>query len=153
MRIATRLVAVTAVIAVALTCGPNHGGARQQRKQVQASIAALESAGLELGEFQLTKVVDGDTIRVNGLDSSLRLLGLDAEETFKSDADRRGVEAGFDAYLKNKRGSSPRPTKSATPAGEAAKAWAVQFFAGVDRVRLERDTPTEIRDRYNRYLA
>jgi hypothetical protein len=37
--------------------------------------------------------------------------------------------------------------------GEEAKRWAKSFFAGVKRVRLERDHPKEIRGRYNRYLA
>ncbi len=37
--------------------------------------------------------------------------------------------------------------------GDYAKVWADQWFEGVDKVRLERDHPAEIRDRYNRYLA
>jgi hypothetical protein len=37
--------------------------------------------------------------------------------------------------------------------GMEAKEWAEKFFAGADKVRLERDDPKQIRDRYNRYLA
>ena len=37
--------------------------------------------------------------------------------------------------------------------GEVAKAWAKQFFDGAVKVRVERDHPAEIRDRFNRYLA
>jgi len=51
------------------------------------------------------------------------------------------------------RGGSKRPAKFATPLGDAAKAWAEQWFAGVTTVRLERDDPHEIKDRYRRYLA
>ena len=31
--------------------------------------------------------------------------------------------------------------------------WAKKWFEGVGKVRIERDDPAEIRDRYNRYLA
>ena len=108
---------------------------------------------LVIGEFPLAKVVDGDTIKVDGLDSSLRLLGLDTEETFKHAAERRAYAAGWDSYVKGVRGTSRRPVKFATPMGMEAKAGAEKFFAGVHQVRLERDDPEEIRDRYNRYLA
>ena len=40
-----------------------------------------------------------------------------------------------------------------TPMGDQAKTWAQKFFEGVTTVRIERDHPAEIRDRYNRYLA
>jgi hypothetical protein len=43
--------------------------------------------------------------------------------------------------------------KFATPLGEQAKQWADAWFNDVDVVRLERDDPEEIRDRYGRYLA
>jgi endonuclease YncB( thermonuclease family) len=104
------------------------------------------------------RVVDGDTIRVEGLDSSLRLLGFDAEETFKHDRERRSYQAGWDQYKIAARTGKDgkrlsRPAKFATPMGDVARDWAVAWFAGVDKVRLERDHPAEVRDRYNRYLA
>ncbi|MBI5510556.1 MAG: thermonuclease family protein [Deltaproteobacteria bacterium] len=116
---------------------------------------AADRPGLELGDYPraANAVVDGDTIKVVGLSESLRLLGVDAEETFKNEADRSAAKAGFAAYLKAKRGSSSRPVKMATPMGEAAKEFAKRFFAGVTSVRLERDHPQEIRDRYGRYLS
>ena len=104
-------------------------------------------------DYRVTKVVDGDTIRVDGLDGSLRLLGIDTEETFKSRADREAAAAGLADYMAAKRGDSARPVKMATPMGEQAKRFAQAFFAGVERVRIERDDPQEIRDHYNRYLA
>ncbi|HWU86053.1 MAG TPA: thermonuclease family protein [Kofleriaceae bacterium] len=145
-----RLAALLSLILAA--CKPT-GGERYTRQEAQQSLRKLEAPGLLLGEFRLSKVVDGDTIKVDGLDASLRLLGVDAEETFKSEADRRAVEASWEGYLKAKRGESKHPVKFATPLGEAAKDWAKQWFAGVTRVRIERDDAAEIRDRYDRYLS
>lgn len=126
---------------------------RYTRKQAQKSLLKLETPGLLIGEFTVTKVTDGDTIRVDGLDSALRLLGLDTEETFKSESDRRQFEAGWQQYITAKRGDSPHPVKYPTPLGEDAHAFAKNFFPGAVRVRLERDHPAEIRDAYQRYLA
>jgi len=151
-----------APLAVALTVGLTFGlvasacaghPSRYSRKVAQQSLTRLEAPGLTIGEFRLTKVVDGDTIRVDGLDSSLRLLGIDTEETFKTEGDRRLFEAGWEAYKVAKRHGGLRPGKYATPLGEDGKHYAQHFFDGVDKVRLERDDPAEIRDRYNRYLA
>jgi endonuclease YncB( thermonuclease family) len=114
---------------------------------------AAPAPGLVIGTFRLIKVVDGDTLVVDGLPSSLRLLGIDTEETFKTARDRRAAAAGLAAYMAARRGASPRPVKMATPMGEAAKQFAVDYFAGVREVRLERDDPAEVRDRYRRYLA
>lgn len=129
------------------------GGARYSRKQAQKSLASLEKPGIVVGEFKITKVTDGDTIHVDGLDSSLRLLGIDAEETFKHEPEKREAEAGFEAYAIHARGNAGRPVKYATPMGMIAFDFAKQWFAGVEVVRIERDHPGEIRDRYDRYLA
>ena len=112
-------------------------------------------AGIVLGEFALTKkaIVDGDTVKVDGLDASLRLLGIDTEETFKSDKAWRAYEVGWDQYLANEQAKTSRPIKVPTPLGMDAKHFAEDFFFGVTMVRLERDHPKEIRGRYNRYLA
>lgn len=114
-----------------------------------------ESAGLVLGEFPLKQnaIVDGDTIKVDGLDTSLRLLGIDTEETFKSNKSWREFEVGWEEYIAAKQAQTSRPIKVPTPLGMDAKHWAEDFFVGVTRVRLERDHPKEIRGRYNRYLA
>jgi len=146
------LAALVAAFGIAAGCGPTHT-ARYQRQQAQQSLRKLETPGVVVGEFHLTKVIDGDTISVDGLDSSLRLLGIDTEETFKNEPDRRGVEADWQGYLKAKRGDSKRPVKMATPLGEQAKLFGKKFFEGSTLVRIERDDPRQIRDRYNRYLA
>jgi endonuclease YncB( thermonuclease family) len=150
-RAVRRLLPALAALAV-VACGPTHSS-RYQRKQAQKSLAKLETPGVVIGEFHLTKVTDGDTVRVDGLDSALRLLGIDCEETFKSETDRRMVEADWQSYLKTKRGTSKRPVKMATPLGEQAKLFGKEFFKDSPVVRIERDDARQIRDRYNRYLA
>lgn len=153
MTLSRRLLSSFAALALALgACAPQPS-ARYQRAQVQASLKKLGTPGLVLGEFTLTKVVDGDTVRVDGLDSSLRLAGLDAEETFKNEHDRRGADTDFEEYLSEKRMKGKHPVKAATPMGDAAKDFAKHFFHDQIRVRIERDDPKEIRDRYDRYLA
>jgi endonuclease YncB( thermonuclease family) len=140
------------LLAAALVACPAHN-TRYQRKQAQESLKKLETPGLTIGEFHLTKVTDGDTIRVDGLESSLRLVGLDAEETFKNEHDKRAAETDFAKYMADKRGDGKHPVKAATSMGEAAKEFGKQFFHGAETVRLERDDAREIRDRYDRYLA
>ena len=128
---------------------------RDTKKSLQKRLSAFENPGLLIGEFALADkaVVDGDTVHVQGLGTSLRLLGVDAEETFKYEKERRAYESGWERYMRDMRGSSTRPVKYATPLGDEGKKWAESYFAGVQTVRLERDHPKEIRDYYNRYLA
>ena len=142
---------IAAVLAAQVACTPAPT-ARYQRTQAQASLKKLGAPGLVLGEFTLTKVLDGDTVRVDGLDSSLRLVGLDSEETFKNEFDRRDADTDFDEYLSSKR-KGKGPSKAATPMGDAAKDFAKKFFQGDVKVRVERDDPREIRDTFDRYLA
>lgn len=97
-------------------------------------------------------VVDGDTIRVEGLEGGVRLLFIDTEELFRGH-ERRPAAKDFDAYLKRARGSSPRPVKPGTPMGEEAARFASEFFDGADVVRLERDHVDEARGQFGRLLA
>lgn len=150
-------IAVSGLIAFLSTwgCAANSESRRYSRQQAQDTLSRLEAPGLVIGEFKLAPdpVLDGDTVKVEGLDTTLRLLGIDTEETYKTRDDRRAATADFDTYLRKKRGDSQRPVKAATPLGEEAKRWAKTFFSGVTRVRLERDHPKEIRGVYNRYLT
>ncbi|MBV1857004.1 MAG: thermonuclease family protein, partial [Nannocystaceae bacterium] len=99
-------------------------------------------------------VVDGDTLKVSGLDSSLRLLGIDTEETFKSEKDLRLYESlGFEAYMAKKGEGTDRPAKCATPLGDQAKYFARDFFVGDVSVKLERDHPKDMRGRFGRLLT
>lgn len=147
--------ALVALSAASNGCADSRQARRYNRQRIQESLTRLETPGLVIGEFALARkaVLDGDTIRVEGLDSTMRLLGLDCEETIKNEGDRRQVEDDWPHYLQSKRGSARKPIKAGTPMGEEGKHFAQKFFAGVDRVRLERDDPKEIRDRFDRYLA
>lgn len=145
-----RLIALLAALALAGGCGQQL--VRYDRNNVLAGVKD-DTIGLVIGEFPLAKVLDGDTIRVDGLDASLRLLGLDSEETFKYKADYRGYEKGWAVYLAEAQAKTKSPVKIATPLGDEAKKFAQHFFDGVRTVHLERDHPKEIRDFYNRYLT
>lgn len=151
---ASTLLAVASCLA--LGCAGTRESKRYTRDEASAQLKRLEVVGLELGEFPFegaSGVVDGDTVKVRGLQASLRLLAIDTEETFKHDWERKAFASGWEQYKKKMRGTSPRPVKMATPLGEAAKEFAQTFFQDVRSVRLERDHPGEIRDFYNRYLA
>ena len=131
------------------------GVERYDADQLEASLEQPDELGLEMGVFPLKQgaIVDGDTIKVGGLEESLRLIGLDTEETFKSEKNKREYEEGWAVYWAKKSEGHSRPIKIATPMGEEAKHFAQDFFKGVRRVKLERDHPKEIRGRYNRFLA
>lgn len=149
-------VAVIAAAAMASCAADTQQSRRYSRERAQKSLTQLEQPGLVIGEFKLAAkdpVLDGDTVKVEGLETTLRLLGIDTEETFKNEADRRAAADDFDQYLRDKRGDRKNPAKAATPMGEEAKKWAKEFFAGVDTIRLERDHPREVRGLYGRYLS
>lgn len=146
---------IALVLASAVACGGPADDYRYTRQKAQKSLVKLEEPGLLIGEFSLANkgVVDGDTIKVDGLETSLRLLAIDTEEKFGKKNARREAEADWDAYLAQQRANSKRPWKGFTPMGLVATEWGKQFFAGVTTVRVERDHPKEIRGYYNRYLA
>ncbi len=112
---------------------------------------------LVLGEFPLARqkkaILDGDTIRVEGLEGSLRLLAIDTEETFKSDAQRREAAVDFGAYARAKREQRAFPVKYGTPMGEEALRWAESFFGSHSVVRLEYDDRLRDLDLYGRHLV
>lgn len=118
-----------------------------------------EDPRLLLGTYALSTerppVVDGDTIRVDGLDESLRLLGIDTEETFKDEGNRELARRDWDEYVRTMNAGRPkdRPAKYGTPMGEAAKTFAETFFRDLTHVRLEYDDPERKRGYYNRHLV
>jgi len=143
------------LLLLAAACAPRTSG-RYDREQLAARLTEPDGdAGLRVGDFRLASpsVVDGDTIKVVGIEGTLRLLAIDTEETFKSEKDRRAYDEGLEAYLAKKQAGHERPIKAATPLGMDAKHWAEEFFEGVREVRLERDHPKELRGRYGRLLA
>ena len=129
--------------------------AGKDAKAKNAVDAAAPDDTLVLGTFRLKKkkpVIDGDTIKVEGLDKSLRLLCIDTEEIFHK-PERRGMSAAnFPAYAKAMRGDG-RPAKYGTPMGEVATVWARRFFEKVKKVRLERDEVGRKRGYFDRHLV
>lgn len=120
-----------------------------------SAAPAAPADPLVVGAFDVTvaSVVDGDTVRVPG-EGSVRVLGLDCEEVFHAERDRAAAAADFAAYARAKRGAGPLPVKFPTPAGEAARDFVRAAFAGVSRVRLERDeVGGHERDAFGRRLA
>lgn len=146
-----------AALLVVPACGSTREARRYSKDEATKTLEKFEQTGLVIGEFAIDgpdAVVDGDTIRVKGLQNSLRLLAIDTEETFHNESEKQFFEQRtWENYLKDKRGDSSRPVKMATPAGEGAKEWAKALLEGVTKVRLERDHPGEIRDYFGRYLA
>ncbi|MGB3050257.1 MAG: thermonuclease family protein [Polyangiales bacterium] len=132
-----------------------HSGAAERQKPNELALGASEPEGLLIGEYRLADdpVIDGDTIRVEGIDGSLRLLSLDTEERLHSKADRAAASKDFEQYLKRKRADKARPQKTGTPMGEEAANFAEAFFEGAEVVRLERDDSKEIRGQFGRLLA
>ncbi len=144
------------LLALLTGCGTTRTATASRRSEAADLLRRLEVVALELGDFPLdgeASVVDGDTLRLRGLQTSLRLLAVDAEETFKDDVERAACDAGWEAWQGKLRGTSPRPVKMPTPLGEEAKAFARSFFEYVAEVRLERDHPGELRDYFGQYLA
>ena len=122
-----------------------------------AAASGERGAGdLSLGVFRIDGsrgVIDGDTIRVVGIDEPLRLIGLDTEERYSGDDERRRAESDFERYAKERRGNRSLPVKYGTPSGEEAAAWARRFFERVSRVRVEFDRTDRTRGYFERYLV
>ena len=141
---------------VAAGCGGSQLGGRYDVDQVRKSLDGPEKPGLNMGEFDLADgdaIIDGDTIRVKGLPATLRLLGIDTEETFKKEEERARFAQGWDHYLNYHKARARGPVKIASPLGEEAKKFAKAFFKDVASVKLERDHAKEIKGRFNRFLT
>jgi endonuclease YncB( thermonuclease family) len=109
-----------------------------------------------IGEFTVSKILDGDTFRFDGMDKSTRLLGIDTEETFKdSDAEMKvnDITSGWLEYYEHKKDSSGKPAKIESPYGYNTWQWTKELFTGVIKVRLEADDFKRVFDMYNRYLV
>ncbi len=130
-------------------------GADERQKPNELGRGGAVQEGLLIGEYRLADdpVIDGDTIRVEGIDGSLRLLSLDTEERFHGKADRAAASKDFERYRNGKRANAARPQKTGTPLGEEATKFAEAFFEGAEVVRLERDDPKEMRGHFGRLLA
>ncbi|HRA99206.1 MAG TPA: thermonuclease family protein [Ignavibacteria bacterium] len=111
---------------------------------------------LTLGTFRITKVVDGDTFKFENMDGSSRLLGIDTEETFKTDdAERKTaeIEANWDEYYKFEKGDNKMPVKTNSPLGYEAMVWAQDYLKNVEFARLEKEDENRSLDIFGRYLV
>ena len=111
---------------------------------------------LVLGTFRISKVVDGDTFKFENMDGSSRLLGIDTEETFKTDdAERKTaeIEANWDEYYKFEKGDSKMPVKTNSPLGYEAMVWAQEYLKDVEFARLEKEDENRSLDIFGRYLV
>lgn len=133
---------------------------QQPAEREAASAAGAPSQvgqALVLGDFPLAPraVVDGDTLRVNGLETPIRLVGIDTEEVFYSRIEREQATDDFVAYAAAKRGRARAtlPRKYATPMGETAKAWITDRLQGHARVRLEIDRGDRTEGFFDRKLV
>lgn len=100
-------------------------------------------------------IFDGDTFRmVQGNKAyTLRLVGLDTEETFKQGVMTFNSMKEFKKYCAEKRKGSPRPVKFGTPSGEYAKEWARKWFRDVREIKLEYDEEHRKLGNYGRLLV
>ncbi len=115
-----------------------------------------KDSSLVIGEFKIRKVTDGDTFRFDNLDRPVRLLGIDTEETFKTDdAEQKTNEIAkhWEEFYKMERDGSLMPVKTDSPFGYEAWKWAEGFFKDVDYVRLEREGDGRDEDMFGRYLV
>ncbi|MEO6695823.1 MAG: thermonuclease family protein [Ignavibacteria bacterium] len=120
------------------------------------SISSVADTSLVIGTFKMSKVIDGDTFRFDGMDKSTRLLGIDTEETFKSDdAFQKTAEIAqfWEEFYKIERGDNKMPVKTDSPMGFEAWKWADEFFKDVEYVRLEKDDNDRTIDIFGRYLV
>ena len=109
-----------------------------------------------IGEFTISKILDGDTFRFEGLDKSTRLMGIDTEETFKdSDAEMKvnDIASYWAEYYAHKKDSSSKPAKIESPFGYDTWQWTKKLFKDVVKVRLEVDDYKRVIDMFNRYLV
>lgn len=113
-------------------------------------------SSLIIGEFKITKVIDGDTFRLENLDRPTRLLAIDTEETFKTDDAEQQINQiaqNWDQFYLNEKGDSKMPVKTDSPLGFEGWKWAEEFFKDVQFVRLEKEVDDRSIDIFGRYLV
>ncbi len=107
------------------------------------------------GEFKVTRVVDGDTIGVEGLDQTIRFVCLDTEECEKGNGAEertRAIAADYANYLREKTARDPL-AKFSTPVGWIAKEFAEAWFPIGSTVKIEYDSLARKTGYYGRVLG
>lgn len=122
----------------------------------QIACNAQSDSSLIIGNFKISKITDGDTFRFENLDKPVRLLGIDTEETFKTDdAEQKSNEiaANWEAFYIAEKGDSKMPVKTDSPFGFEAWKWAEEFLKDADYARLEKEADDRSVDMFGRYLV
>jgi len=107
------------------------------------------------GEFKVTRVVDGDTIAVEGLPETIRFLCIDTEECETGrDAEQRtwAIAREYGNYVRRQSQSDPF-AKFSTPMGWEAKTFAEAWFPLGSTVRVEYDSLSRKTGYYGRVLG
>jgi len=103
----------------------------------------LQSQPVQIPTYEVERVVDGDTLRLKEMRTSLRLLCVDTEELFhpvrgqSSESLKTEAENNFGNYYSRLKGDSCKPIKCGTPFGEKAKQWLIMEMNNVESVWLE----------------
>ena len=122
---------------------------------VATGVAGLQENPLLVGEFKVTRVVDGDTIAVEGLPRTIRFLCIDTEECEKGPgalARTRQHERDFAAYARVHVRKNPIGQFN-TPMGWKAKEFAETWFPLGSTVRIEYDALSRKAGYYGRVLG
>ncbi len=122
---------------------------------LMVGCASAEDNPFLVGEFQVTRAVDGDTIAVDGLDSTIRFKCIDTEECEKGPgaAERsQALEEGFAVYARDLVREDPLGQFN-TPMGWKAKEFAEKWFPIGSKVRIEYDRLTQKSCYYSRVLG
>lgn len=119
-------------------------------------LTAFAQDSLVLGEFTISKIIDGDTFRFEKLDKSTRMLGIDTEEMYKgkdAEAKTNSLRQNWRAIYDSARGKEKKPIKHNSPLGYETWLWAKEIFKDAVRVRLEKESNDRFIDTYGRYLV
>ena len=111
---------------------------------------------LILGEFTVSKIIDGDTFKFEELNRPTRLLGIDAEEMYKgkdAEAKTNELRGNWSAVYDSARAKERKPIKHDSPFGYDTWLWTEEVFKDVRKVRLEKEDNERFIDTYGRYLV
>jgi endonuclease YncB( thermonuclease family) len=118
-------------------------------------LSVAEENPLLVGEFEVERVIDGDTIAVKGLKGSIRFLCIDTEECEKgAGAEQRTwhIANNYFNYVQEQQ-SKDTFAKYNTPMGWAGKEFAEKWFPVGSTVRVEYDSLHRKKGYYNRTLG
>jgi len=115
----------------------------------------FQSGSLVLGEYTVNRVVDGDTLGVDGLPKTIRFLNIDTEESEKgpdAEALTQEIIKNFTQIMAQATAKDPYP-KTNTPLGWEGTLFAKKCFPVGSVVKIEFDEPGREWDYYGRVLG